>query len=275
MLSRSISKRSTISFVALKTYLERSEMHFIPAMRRCALEYLWNLLPTSLNYHQRVPTLVKDCYSENPILLYKPHVLLTLLSLSTDYRLVAILPLLYYYIAQWPVDWIIDGVPAACMGFDNSSPLDYKRFSLPPKHVIIVLGGREKLIRMRETEVFNFMEGFTSSGMTLDLPTLGCDGAKRKETAETCFEWLMRVWFFMNRLGFITRPSALDIMNVGQWAELQKNCCEACAERVMEHMLNGRDAVWKAIPGVFGHYSWGDVVDRQKAMEKAFEAEIR
>jgi hypothetical protein len=121
---------------------------------------------------------------------------------------------------------------------------------------------------MRETKVFNFMEGFTSSGTTLDIPTQGCDGAKRKETGETCFEWLMRVWFFMSRFGFIARPSALDIMNMGQWAELQKNCCEACAMRVMEHMLDGRDDVWKAIPSAFGWYAWDFVVEQQKTWRR-------
>ena len=249
-------------------------MHFVPAMRRCALEYLWNMLPTSLNYHQRVPTLVEDCYSENPILFYKPHVLLTLLLFSTKHQLVAILPLLYYYIAQWPVDWISDGIPTACMGYNNSSPLDNERFPLPRKHAIIILVGREKLTRMRETKVFNFMEGFTSSGMTLDVPTQGCDGAKRQETGETCFEWLMRVWYFMNRSGLIARPFALEIMNMGQWTELRKNCCEACAKKVMEHMLDGRDDVWKAIPSMFGCHTWDFVVEQQKTIEGSFEAEI-
>ena len=271
---RSISKRSTISFAALKVYLERSEIHFVPTMRRCVLEYLWNMLPTSLNYHQRVPTLVEDCYSENPTLFYKPHVLLTLLSLSTKHQLVAILPLLYYYIAQWPVDWIRDGVPTPRMEYDYSDPLDNGRCLLPQNHAIIVLAGRERLTRMRETKVFNFMEDFTSSGMALDMPTQGCDGAKRKGTGETCFEWLMRVWHFMNRFGFIARPSALEVMNMGQWMELRKHCCEACAERVMEHMLDGRDDVWKAIPHMFGWCTWDLVVERQKTIEKNFEAEI-
>ena len=251
-------------------------MHFIPAMRRCALEYLWNMLPTSLNYHQRVPTLVEGCYSRNPALSYKPHVLLTLLALSTEYQLVALLPLLYYYIAQWPVGWITEGVPAASMEYeynDSSSPGD-SRFQLPQKQAIIVLAGRDKLIQMRGTKVFNFMEGFTSSGVTLDTPTPGCDGAKRQETGETCFEWLMRVWFFMNRLGFIARPTALDIMNMGQWTELRRNCCEACAERVIGHMLSGRDEVWKAIPGAFGCHTWDFVVEQQKTVEEGFEAEI-
>ena len=249
-------------------------MYFVPAMRRCALEYLWNMLPTSLNYHQRVPALVEDCYSENPILFYKPHVLRTLLLLSTKHQLVVILPLLYYYIAQWPVDWISDGIPAASMGYNNPSPGD-ERFLLPRNHAVIVLAGREKLIRMRETKVFNFMEDFTSSGVTLDIPTQGCDGAKRQETGETCFQWLARVWYFMNRFGFIARPSALEIMNMGQWTELQKNCCEACAQRVMEHMLDGRDDVWTAIPRIFGCHTWGLVVEQQKTIEESFGADIR
>ncbi|KAF9648420.1 hypothetical protein BDM02DRAFT_3115457 [Thelephora ganbajun] len=269
----SISKRSTIPFIALKTYLERSDECFSPPMRRCALEYLWNMLPTSLNYHQRVPTLVGDCYSENPLLFYKPYVLLTLIFLSAQHQLVAILPLLYYYIAQWPVDWITDGVPAAYMEWNNPSP-DDSRFPLPRKHIIIVLAGRERLIHMRETKVFNFMDDFTSNGTTLDIPTQGCDGAKRQETGETCFEWLMRVWFFMSRFRFIARPSALEIMNMGQWAELKGNCCEACANRVMVHMLEGRDDVWKALPSAFGYHNWDFVVERQKCVEKDFEAEI-
>ena len=127
---------------------------------------------------------------------------------------------------------------------------------------------------MRETRVFNFMEGFTSSGVKLDRPTPGCDTAKREETGETCFEWLMRVWFSMSCSGFIARPSALEIMNMGQWAELQKNCCEACAKRVMEHMLGGRDDVWEAIPGAFGYHSWDTVIKEQRAVEEGFEAEI-
>jgi hypothetical protein len=244
-------------------------------MRRCALEYLWNMLPTSLNYHHRVPTLVEDCYSENPILFYKPHVLLALFPLAAEHQLVAILPLLYYYVAQWPVDWIRDGVPTSCLGYDNSIPLGDKRFLLPREYAVIVLVGREKLIQMRETKVFNFMEGFTSSGMTPDIPIQGCDGAKRQETGETCFEWLMRVWYYMSRSGFIARPCALEIMNMGQWTELQKNCCKVCALKVMEHMLDGRDEVWKAIPGIFGHHTWDSVVKRQKNIEESFAAEIR
>ena len=243
-------------------------------MRRCALEYLWNMFPTSLNYHQRVPTLVEDCYSETPLLVYKPHVLLTLAVLSTQYQLIAIRPLLYYYIAQWPMDWIAQGVPAAYMGYDHTSSPDDFRFPLPPEHAIAVLAGREKLIRLRESRVFNFMEDFTSSGMTLDLPTQGCDGEKRQETGDTCFEWLMRVWFFMSRFGFISRPSALDVMNMGQWTELRKHCCDACGERVIEHMLDGRDDVWKGIPGAFGYYTWDHVVERQRTVEKGFEADI-
>ena len=244
-------------------------------MRRCALEYLWNMFPTSLNYRQRVPTLVDDCYSEHPILFYKPHVLLTLLFLSKEYQLVAILPLLYYYIAQWPLDWITKGVPADCMEYGHTTVSGDHRFPLPRKHAIIVLAGREKLIRMRETKVFSFMEGFTSNGVTLDTPTQGCDGAKRSETGETCFEWLMRVWFFMSRFGFFARPSALEVMNMGQWKELQKNCCEECGLRVMEHMLDGRDDVWKAIPDAFGYHTWDFVVGQQKTIEQDFEAVIR
>lgn len=159
------------------------------------------------------------------------------------------------------------------MGYDGpGSPHDL--FPLSPKHKIIVLAGRERLIQLRETNVFNFMEDFTTSGTALDFPTLGCDGAKRKETGETCFEWLMRVWFFMNRSRHIARPSALEIMNMGQWMELQKNCCESCGWRVMGHMLNGRDIVWKGIPSVFGCYTWDIVVEQQKDVEKDFEAEI-
>lgn len=233
------------------------------------------MLPTNLNYHQRVPTLVEDCYSEHSTLFYKPHVLLTLISLSTRYRLVAILPLLYYYIAQWPLDWITEGVPTCRMECGDPHLYGHERYSLPQEHALIVLGGREKLSQMRETKVFNFMEGFTSSGVTLDVPTQGCDERKRKETGETCFEWLMRVWFLMSRIGFITRPSALDIMNMGQWKELQKNCCEVCAQRVMEHMLDGRDDVWEEIPGIFGYDTWDHLVEQQKDIEQDFEAEIR
>ena len=243
-------------------------------MRRCALEYLWNMLPTSLNYHQRVPSLVEGCYSEHSSLVYKPYVLFSLAVFSKEFQLVAMLPLLYYYIAQWPADWITHGVPAASMEFDYTGASDRSRYQLPLTHAVTVLAGREKLIRMRERKVFNFMEGFTSSGMTLDLPTLGCDGGKRKETGETCFEWLMRIWFFMSRHGSISRPSALDIMNMGQWKELQQYCCEACGRRVMEHMLAGRDEVWKEIPITFGYLNWDSVVERQRIVEKCFEADI-
>ena len=242
-------------------------------MRRCALEYLWNMLPTSLNYHQRVPSLVEDCYSQNPILFYKPHVLISLIELSQRHKLVAILPLLYYYVAQWPVDWIAEGVPASSMEFDHPSP-DDSRFPLPQSTVITVLAGREKLTRMRETKVFNFIQDFTSSGTALDVPIEGCNGEKRKETKEPCFQWLMRVWYYMNSYGFITRPSALDIMNMGQWEELKKYCCEVCARKVMEHMLTGRDEVWSTLPRLFGFYDWDDVVERQKKVEEEFVAVI-
>jgi hypothetical protein len=241
-------------------------------MRRCALDYLWNMLPTSLNYHQRVPTLVEDCYSEDPILLYKPHVLLNLVALAKRHQLIAILPLLCYYIAQWPVDWITDGVPATCMGFDH--PSGNSRFPLPRNLVITILAGREELIRMRETKVFNFMEAFTSGGTAPDIPVEGCDGGKRQETGETCFQWLMRVWFLMVRLRFIARPAALEIMNMGQWAELKKYCCEACAKRAVGHMLTGRDVVWDALPSVFGYHDWTYVVEQQKRVEEDFEAVI-
>lgn len=240
-------------------------------MRRCALEYLWNMLPTSLNYHQRVPTFVQGCYSGDPILFYKPHVVLSLVALAKQHRLMVILPLLCYYIAQWPVDWITDGVPAASMGFDlppNDSPS-----RLPRSLVIIILAGREKLIRMRETKVFNFMEAFTLSGTTVDVPIEGCDGKERPETGETCFHWLMRVWFYMGCLGLIACPAALDIMNMGQWTELKKYCCEACAKMVIEHMLTGRDAVWDALPSVFGYCDWAYVIEQQKNTEERFETE--
>lgn len=232
------------------------------------------MFPTNLNYHQRVPTLVEDCYSENPALVYKPHVLFTLILLSAQHQLVAILPLIYYYIAQWPMDWITNGVPGSHMEYDYTTTRNDFRFKLLPEHAMIVLVGREKLIRMRENTVFNFIEDFTSSGVTLDLPTRGCDGEERPETGETCFEWLMRLWYSMCRFGFIARPSALDIMNMGQWAELQKNCCKACSGRVIEHMLNGRDDVWKSIPGAFGCYTWEFVVEQQKGVEKGFGADI-
>jgi hypothetical protein len=242
-------------------------------MRRCALEYLWNMLPTNLNYHQRVPCLVEDCYSDNPSLVYKPYVLFALALLAEEHKLVAILPLLHYYIAQWPMDWIIQGVPGDCMGYGIPAP-PHLRFPIPSSLATVVFAGREVLIRMREQHVFNFMEEFTSSGTVLDLPTQGCDGAKRQETGETCFEWVTRVWFFMTRIGFTARPSALEIMNMGQWAEFQRNCCEACGTRVMEHMLDGRDHVWENIPRVFGHQTWDLVVKQQKIVESDFEAEI-
>lgn len=238
------------------------------------MEYLWNMLPTNLNYHQRVPALIEGCYSEHPDLIYKPHVLLTLARLSTKYQLIAILPLLYYYIAQWPIDWIAYGVPADCMGFDDTSCPDGPREPLPQEHAAIVIVGRERLIQMRGNTVFNFMEDFTECGTMVDFPTPGCDGAKRKETGETCYEWLVRVWFSMHRLGFIARPSALEIMNMGQWTELQSNCCELCGGRVIRHMLDGRDSVWKAIPNTFGYSTWDLVVERQREVEKNFEADI-
>ena len=127
---------------------------------------------------------------------------------------------------------------------------------------------------MRESQVFSFMEKFTISGTTLDLPTLGCDGSERQETGVTCFEWLMRVWFFMNSKGSIAHPSALDIMNMEQWMELQKYCCKACARVTMEHMLGGRDNVWKDIPSAFGYHSWDLVIQQQRIVEKCFEADI-
>ena len=231
------------------------------------------MFPTDLNYHQRVPTLVEDCYSADPPHIYKPYVLLTLAVLSTKYQLVAILPLLYYYIAQWPIDWIIHGVPASCVGYDHGYP-DSFLFELPPEHAQAVLVGREKLIQMRRIQVFNFMEDFTLNGVTLDFPTPGCDGEKWQETGETCFEWLMRIWFFMYRLGSIARPSALDVMNMGQWMELRRNCCQACGERVIKHMLEGRDDVWEKIPGAFGYKTWDFVVGEQKNVEKHIAAAI-
>ena len=267
-----MSKRSTIPFAALEAYLKRAHEDFVPAMRRCALEYLWNMLPTSLNYHQRVPTLIEDCYSEDPILFYKPHVLLRLVKLARDYKLIAMLPLLYYYIAQWPVGWITDGVPAASMGCDL--PFDDPASPLPTDLAFTILAGREELRRMRESRVFNFMEAFTLSGTAVDIPVEGCDREKREETGETCFQWLMRVWFYMRRFGFIACPNALDIMNMGQWAELKKHCCEGCAKRAIEHMLIGRDGVWDALPSLFRLRDWTDVLERQKKEEASFEGPI-
>ena len=255
-------------------YLRRSEAHFIPAMRRCALEYLWNMLPTNLNYHQRVPSLVEDCYSKNPSLVYKPCILYSLAVISAEYQLVAVLPLLYYYIAQWPIDWITHGVPAASMESPYPGAPDDCLYRLPRKHAVTVLAGREKLIRMRVTKVFNFMNDFTISGTTLDVPTLGCDGAERQESGGTCFEWLMRVWFDMNAKDSIAHPSALDIMNMGQWMELQKYCCKACGMEVVRHMLGGQDDVWQGIPSAFGYYSWDLVIQQQRDVEKCFEADI-
>ena len=52
----------------------------------------------------------------------------------------------------------------------------------------IALASQGKPIRMRETEFFDFMEGFTTSGVMLDKPTQGCDSAKREEAGETSFE---------------------------------------------------------------------------------------
>jgi len=243
-------------------------------MRRCALEYLWNILPTSLNYHQRVSCFVDGCYSKNTILVYKPYILYSLALIATEYQLIAILPLLYYYIAQWPIDWITDGVPPSAMETSCRGAPDNSRYLLPQTHTLKILAGREKLIRMRESKVFNFMEDFTISGTTLDFPTLGCDGEK-KEAGVTCFEWLMRVWFIMNRDGFISRPSALDIMNMKQWMELQDYCCGACGRRVMKYMLKGRDCVWEDIPRTFGHGSWDTVIGEQREVEGRFGAVIR
>jgi hypothetical protein len=265
-----MSKRSIIPFAALHTYIEWSGEYFVPAMRRCALEYLWTMFPTNLNYHQRVPTLVEDCYSENPILFYEPHVLISLVTLAKQYNLIAILPLLCYYIAQWPVDWIAHRVPKKSLGL-VSSCLDFD-FRLPKSLATTILAGREKLIRMRETQVFNFIEAFTSNGTTPDFPIQGCDGEKRAETGETCFQWLMRVWFCMRRHGFIARPDALDIMNMGQWTELKKHCCQSCAKMVITHMLTGRDGIWDSLPSVFGYGDWTHVVEQQKKVEKEFEA---
>ena len=264
-----------IPFAALETYLVRSDECCHPPMRRCAMEYLWNMLPTSLNYHQRVPTLVEDCYARNPIYLYQPHVLRSLALLSVRYNIIAILPLLYYYIAQWPLDWITDGVPAKSMRPDDPSPSpDGSRFPLPDFQVITILAGRAKLIQMRETKVFNFTDDFTSNGTEIQMPIKGCDGEKRKESGGTCFQWLMQLWFYMVRIGHIASPAALEVMNMGQWEVLKKNCCEACSRKVMEHMLAGRDEVWDALPGIFGLRSWEGVLERQKEVEAEFEKEF-
>ena len=230
------------------------------------------MLPTNLNYHQRIPTLVEDCYSEHSDLFYKPHLLLNLAALAKRHQLITILPLLYYYIAQWPIEWITDGVPVTAMEF-NSPPND-PGVRLPQSLVVTILAGREKLIRLRETKVFNFMESFTLNGTSIDFPIGGCDGEKRQKTGETCFQWLMRAWFFMGRSGFIARPAALDIMNMGQWAELKRHCCEPCAKRVMEHMLTGRDDIWDALPSVFGYHDWTYVLEQQQKVEEEFEAVI-
>ena len=245
----------------------------MPAMRRCALEYLWNMFPTNLNYHQRVPCFVADCYfDDDPSLLYKPHVLLALVELAEQHKLIVIQPLLYYYIAQWPLDWLIHGVPISDLGL--GLPSDHPPFRLPQDLAITILAAREDLIRMRQTNVFNFMRPFTTNGTSNDIPIKGCDGKKSKRTGETCFQWLMRVWFSMSEQGFISGPAALEIMTTGQWTELKKFCCEACAKAVMEHMLNGRDEVWDALPSLFEYQDWKDVVEQQKKVEADFEADI-
>ena len=231
---------------------------------------MWSMLPTSLNYYLHYPTPVEGCYSEDHTRSYKPHVLLNLVSLAQRYQLVAILPLLHYCIAQWPVDWITYGVPPSFMGFDP--PFNNSCLRLPPDLVYTIIAGREKLIRMRETWVFNFMEAFTSNGTAVDIPIEGCDGERRQ--GETCFKWLMQVWFHMGRFGFIARPAALDIMNMNQWAYFKENCCKACARRAISHMLIGRDDVWDALPSVFGYHDWTDVIERQRKVEEAFETVI-
>ena len=241
-------------------------------MRRCALEYLWGMLPTNLNYHQRVPSLIEDCYSEDPTLLYKPHILLRLVKLAEQHKLIAILPLLYYYIAQWPLDWITDGVPAASM--ESDLPSRDSRIPFPSDLAIIILAGREKLMRIRGLRSSISWKLLPLPGRQPTFPSTDAIGRRDKDTEETCFQRLMQVWFYMDRVGFIARPAALDVMNMGQWAELKMYCCEACAKRTAEHMLAGRDYIWDAPPNVFRFRSWKDVVEQQKKVEEAFAAVI-
>jgi len=255
----------------IKILLKRSKIHDNVAMRRCALEYLWNMFPTSLNYHHRIPCFVSDCYSDDPSLLYDPYLLYTVIQMADEHRLLFVLPLLYYYIAQWPLDWISEGLPGWEMPDILPGTRD-RRFKLPQEHAIRILKGRSLLIEARREIVFNYVSEF-SSGVKLEHPTPGCPQTVL-DNGETCFGWLVRVHTYLRKEKYIDKPNALEIMNTAQWKAFRKHLCDACAKRVMRHMLKGRDEVWESLPKWFGCKSWEEALGDQHENEAQLSAVI-
>jgi hypothetical protein len=188
-----------------------------------------------------------------------------------EYDLSIVLPLLYYYIAQWPLDWITDGLPGSYL---HNIPTEEKGrlYKLPAKHAIKVLKGRSLLIEARRELVFNYIGEFSSS-TKIEKPTPGCPQTER-DSGETCFGWLMRVHLYLTKEKHIDKPNALEIMNMAQWAAFRKHSCDACAKKVMRYMLKGRDRVWENLPSYFGCKSWEVCLGDQQALELDMSATI-
>lgn len=204
-------------------------------------------------------------------MLYAPSILFDAIYLADEYKLVTILPLVYYYIAQWPVEWITDGLPGWEMPEAAESDQE-KRFKLPVQHIIRILKGRNALIDARRDQIFNFLDQFTT-GTKLETPTLGCPMTEG-QGGETCFDWLMRVHLYLRRQKFVDKPNALEVMNAAQWAAFRKHLCDPCAKRVLKHMLHGRDEVWVHVPGWFSCKPWEEILRDQKSIEAKLVAEI-
>lgn len=271
----------------VKLLLERARMHDYEPLRRCAIEYLWNmfrklftnyishfhsLVPaTSLNYHHKVPCFVADCYAEDPALLYEPSLLYDAIQLSDEYKIVTILPMVYYYIAQWPIEWITEGLPSSEM-IDVARYNQKKRYKMSATHVIRILRGRTLLTEARRDRVFSFLDQFTT-GTKLENPTAGCP-LTEDESGDTCFDWLMRVHMYLSRQKVFDRPNALEIMNAAQWVAFRKHLCNPCAQRVLKHILRGRDEVWMHVPGWFNCKSWEEVLEDQNLIEATLVADI-
>jgi hypothetical protein len=201
--------------------LKRSRVNDNPRMRRCALEYLWNMFPTSLHYHHRVPCFVEGAYFSDHTLVYHPGLLYQVLLMAEEHQLVAILPLLYYYIAQWPNDWIARGLPREYM--IGLKPEQEKRyFKIPYRHQFRIVLGKISLTNTRHDLAFNFIDEFTT-GSKLEHPTVGCPWAE-EDGPETCFKWLLQVDDYLRKPKFLNKPNALEIMNTAQWEAFGSIC---------------------------------------------------
>ncbi|TFK44497.1 hypothetical protein BDQ12DRAFT_708429 [Crucibulum laeve] len=235
--------------------LSVSHKYNLANLRLLCLEALELLFPKSADACSSRP-IITGITSKTERALFRRRFPFQAIKLFYECDVPALLPSAYYHAAQLSIEDIVNGIPL----------LDGSKEVVPQNEVVKIMKGRESLKTARRTILYRWLSDKVGHGQG----SRGCAKCPRLaiKGADTCYMFLMRMFFDFHRAGFFdSKSNALEVLSDDAMQSLSDYLCEPCWTNVQLKIKEGLWGVWEQLPLYFGWTGWSEIDIEQKRID--------